>query len=137
MTRVFLLMRMGMKGPRRLSPPPKRRRSARKRRVGINFGISVVAYVTRADDPQPPRCARRPPPCRPVRARCSEHVSRPRRHPLSSSTPFLPRLDDLLRRIVEVIRRRHVEIRLGENLLALIDIGPFEPHHQRNAQADL
>ena len=45
-------------------------------------------------------------------------------------------LHDLLRGIVEIIRRSDIEIGLGDDLLALLDIGAFEPHHQRHSQAD-
>ena len=48
----------------------------------------------------------------------------------------LHRLHDLLRGVVEIVGRGHVEIGLGDDLLALLDIGAFEPHHQRHLQAD-
>src|ERR1700722_5093539 len=44
-------------------------------------------------------------------------------------------LDDFLRGIVEIVRRQHVEATLPDDLLAGIDIGAFEPHHQRHRQS--
>src|SRR6476660_7094677 len=46
------------------------------------------------------------------------------------------RLHDLLRSIIEVIARGYVEPGLLDDLLAEIDIGAFEPHHQRHLQPD-
>src|ERR1700734_1451288 len=46
-------------------------------------------------------------------------------------------LDDFLRGIVEIVRRHHVEAGFADDLLAGIDIGALEPHHQRHGQADL
>src|ERR1700731_3058544 len=48
----------------------------------------------------------------------------------------LYRLDDFLRGIVEIVGRQHVETAFPDDLLAGIDIGAFEPHHQRHLQAD-
>src|SRR3954454_16160261 len=45
-------------------------------------------------------------------------------------------LDDLLRGIVEIVGRQHVEAAFPDDLLAGIDIGAFEPYHQRHFQAD-
>src|ERR1700678_1923656 len=45
-------------------------------------------------------------------------------------------LDDLLRGIVEMVGRQHVEAALADDLLAGCDIGALEPHHQRHFQAD-
>src|ERR1700731_678199 len=45
-------------------------------------------------------------------------------------------LDDFLRGIVEIIRRQHVEAGFADDLLAGIDIGAFETHHQRHLEAD-
>src|ERR1051326_2486378 len=47
------------------------------------------------------------------------------------------RLDDLLRGIVEVIGGDHVEPRIRDDALAEIDVGAFEPHHQRHLQPNL
>src|ERR1700716_3323371 len=44
-------------------------------------------------------------------------------------------LDDLLRGIVEIVGRHHVEAGFPDDLLAGIDIGAFETHHQRYFQA--
>src|SRR5437016_3038346 len=53
------------------------------------------------------------------------------------STAASYRLDDLLRGVVKIVGRGHVEVGRGDDLLALVDIGAFEPHHQRHAQTDL
>src|SRR5476651_1463561 len=45
-------------------------------------------------------------------------------------------LDDLLRGIVEIVGGQHVEATFPDDLLAGIDIGAFQPHHQRYLQAD-
>src|SRR6202048_3144663 len=44
-------------------------------------------------------------------------------------------LDDLLRGIVEIVGRQHVEATFPDDLLAGIDIGALQPHHQRYFQA--
>src|SRR5215470_5564820 len=44
---------------------------------------------------------------------------------------------DLLRGVVEIVRRQHVQSRFTDDLLALFDIGAFEAHHQRHLEADL
>src|SRR3984893_3760752 len=44
-------------------------------------------------------------------------------------------LDDLLRGIVEIVGRYHVEAAFPDDLLAGIDIGALQPHHQRYFQA--
>src|SRR5260370_3541924 len=43
---------------------------------------------------------------------------------------------DLLSGIVAIVAGDHVEAAVAHNLLALLDIGAFEPHHQRHFQAD-
>src|SRR5882757_25099 len=48
----------------------------------------------------------------------------------------LDRLDDLLRGVVQIVRGQHVEAAFPDDLLAGIDIGAFETHHQRHFQAD-
>src|SRR5262249_54443056 len=58
---------------------------------------------------------------------------------LSTSTAMSggsDRLDDLLRGIVKIVGGHHVEARLGDDLFPGIDIGAFEPHHQRHFQPD-
>src|SRR3981081_1353841 len=45
-------------------------------------------------------------------------------------------LDDLLGGVVEIVGRQHVEAGFPDDLLAGIDIGAFEAHHQRHLQAD-
>src|SRR3984957_6649413 len=45
-------------------------------------------------------------------------------------------LDDLLRGIVEIVGRQHVEAAFPDDLLAGIDIGALKPHHQRHLEAD-
>src|SRR5215468_858604 len=49
----------------------------------------------------------------------------------------LDRLDDLLRRVIEIVGGDHVELGLGNDALAEIDVGAFEPYHQRHLEADL
>src|ERR1041385_768379 len=46
------------------------------------------------------------------------------------------RLDDLLRGIIKIVGGNHVESRFRDDALAEIDIGAFEPHHQRHLQPD-
>src|SRR5690349_2027754 len=58
---------------------------------------------------------------------------------LSTSTAMSggsDRLDDLLRRVVKVVGGHHVEPRLGDDALAEVDVGAFEPHNQRHLQPD-
>src|SRR5260370_13986005 len=45
-------------------------------------------------------------------------------------------LDDLLRGIVEIVGRQHVEATFPDDFLAGVDVGALEPHHQRHFQAD-
>src|SRR3984893_498184 len=45
-------------------------------------------------------------------------------------------LDDLLRGIVEIVGRQHVEAAFPDDLLAGIDICALQPHHQGNLEAD-
>src|ERR1700761_1145901 len=45
-------------------------------------------------------------------------------------------LDDLLRGIIEIIRRQHVEPGFADDLLAGVDVGAFKTHHQRHLEAD-
>src|ERR1700757_4272986 len=49
---------------------------------------------------------------------------------------FLHGLDDLLRGIVEIVGRQHVEAALADYLLSGCDIGALEPNYQRHFQAD-
>src|SRR5580692_6846050 len=44
-------------------------------------------------------------------------------------------LDDLLRGVVEIVGRQHVEAACADDLLAGVDIGAFETHHQRHLEA--
>src|SRR6202035_733189 len=44
-------------------------------------------------------------------------------------------LHDFLRGIVEIVRRQHVEATFPDDLLAGIDIGACQPHHQRHRQS--
>src|SRR5215475_636306 len=44
------------------------------------------------------------------------------------------RLDDFLRGVVEIAGRDHIEVGLGDNLLAFLHLGALQPHHQRHAQ---
>src|SRR4051812_10491579 len=46
-------------------------------------------------------------------------------------------LHDLLRGVVEIVRRHHVQAGFTDDLLAELDIGAFEADHQRHAEADL
>src|ERR1700730_15103332 len=43
-------------------------------------------------------------------------------------------LDDLLRGIVEIVGRQHVEAGFPDDLLASVDIGALYPPHQRHVQ---
>src|SRR3954452_980344 len=45
-------------------------------------------------------------------------------------------LHDLLRSVVEIIGRHHVQAGFADDLLAEFDIGAFEADHQRHAEAD-
>src|SRR6202041_2503110 len=45
-------------------------------------------------------------------------------------------LDDLLRGVVEIVGRQHIEAAFADDLLAGFDIGAFETHHQRHLEAD-
>src|SRR3954454_23725306 len=49
----------------------------------------------------------------------------------------LHRLHDLLRGVIEIVRGGHVEVGLGEDVLALIHVGAFEPYDQRHSQPHL
>ena len=73
------------------------------------------------------RCIAAPMPITPIRIAIARVIA----------SCALHRLDDLLRGVIEIVRRGHVEIGLGDDLLAQIHIGAFEPHHQRHAQADV
>src|SRR3569832_2114094 len=44
---------------------------------------------------------------------------------------------DLLRGVVEIVGRHHVQAGFTDDLLAEFDIGAFETNHQRHAEADL
>src|SRR5262245_34235625 len=46
-------------------------------------------------------------------------------------------LHDLLRGVVEIIRRHDIQAGFTDDLLAEFDIGAFETHHQRHGEADL
>src|SRR5262249_18590300 len=46
-------------------------------------------------------------------------------------------LHDLLRGVVEIVGRHHVQAGFTDDLLAQFDVGSFEPDHQRHAEADL
>src|SRR6202158_6597003 len=48
----------------------------------------------------------------------------------------LDSLDDFLRGVVEIVGRQHVETGFPEDLLAGVDVGALQPHHQRHFQAD-
>src|SRR5579863_7563960 len=50
---------------------------------------------------------------------------------------LLDRIDDLLRRIVEIVRRNDVEAGLADDPLAEVDVGPFQAHDKRNLKANL
>src|SRR3954468_7235159 len=52
----------------------------------------------------------------------------------SSLRRVLHRLHDLLRRVVEIVGRQHVQPGVADDLLAGIDIGALQPHHQRDLQ---
>src|SRR5271169_152967 len=50
---------------------------------------------------------------------------------------FADRLDHAARRVGHVVGGDHLDARLGEDLLALFDVGPFHADHQRDAELDL
>src|SRR5215475_15438960 len=54
----------------------------------------------------------------------------------SAMSASLDGFHDLLRGIVEIIGRQHVETGFADDRLALFHIGAFEPHDQRYLQAD-
>src|SRR3954451_22470734 len=67
--------------------------------------------------------------------RCSSvGVGAERRSAIGSGS--LDGLDDLLRGVVEIVGGQHVETGLADDLLAELDIGAFEAHHQRHLQTD-
>ena len=47
---------------------------------------------------------------------------------------FLHRLDDLLGGVGEVVGGDDLEPALGQDLLAQLDVGALEPHHQRHRE---
>src|SRR5262245_8744171 len=55
---------------------------------------------------------------------------------LGMALASLDGLHDLLRGVVEIVRRQHVEAGFTDDLLAELDIGAFEADHQRHAEAD-
>src|ERR1700712_903741 len=68
--------------------------------------------------------------------RCSGSAAGAARWSSAIGLASLHGLDDLLRGVVEIVRRQHVETGLADDLLAGVDIGAFEPHDQRHFQAD-
>src|SRR3954471_21821267 len=64
-------------------------------------------------------------------------VLRSMRMDIGSSLRAVYGIDDLLRGVVEIVGRDHVQPRLVDDLLALIDVGAFQPHHERHLEPDL
>src|ERR1700753_3895240 len=54
---------------------------------------------------------------------------------LASLDPRSHRGHDLMRRVVEIVRRDHVKARVAEDLLAKVHVCPLEAHDQRNFEA--
>src|ERR1700730_4206450 len=68
--------------------------------------------------------------------RCSSNaVGAARWSGLMGLAPF-DGFHDFLRGIVEIVRRHDVKAGFADDLLAGVDIGAFETHHQRHLQAD-
>src|SRR5580692_4024692 len=68
--------------------------------------------------------------------RCSASAVGAARWSAGIGLPSLDGFDDLLRGVVEIIRRQHVEATFADDLLAGLDIGAFQPHHQRHLETD-
>src|ERR1700753_1614033 len=67
--------------------------------------------------------------------RCSSSGAGVARWSPAIGSGSLDGLDDLLRGIVEIVGGQHIEAGFADDLLALLDIGAFEPHHQRHREA--
>src|ERR1700738_1578024 len=75
-------------------------------------------------------------PAKTASLRCSSSGFGAARWSSGMALPSLDSLDDFLRGIVEIVGRPHGETAFPDVLLAGIDIGAFQPHHQRHLQAD-
>src|SRR4051795_4356881 len=75
-------------------------------------------------------------PAKPARRACSASGDDAARWSWGMALASLDGLHDLLRGVVEIVRRHHVEAGFADDLLAELDIGAFEADHQRHAEAD-
>src|SRR4051812_28405481 len=75
-------------------------------------------------------------PANAARRACSASGADAARWSWVMASASLDGLHDLLRGVVEIVRRHHVEAGFADNLLAQFDIGAFEANHQRHAEAD-
>src|ERR1700704_6114516 len=69
--------------------------------------------------------------------RCSSSGFGAARRSSAMGLTSLDGLDDFLCGVVEIVGRQHVETAFLDNLLACVDIGAFQPHHQWHLQSDL
>src|ERR1700716_1991279 len=67
--------------------------------------------------------------------RCSSNAEGAARWSWAMGLASLDGFHDFLRGIVEIVCGPHVETGFGDYLLAGVDIGALEPHHQRHFQA--
>src|ERR1700710_470675 len=75
-----------------------------------------------------------PSPANAASLRCSSSGVGAARWSSAMGLASLDGLDDFLCGVVEIVRRQHVEAAFPDDLLAGIDIGTFETHHQRHFQ---
>src|SRR5579863_8991812 len=68
--------------------------------------------------------------------RCSSSGVGAARRSAAIGLPSLDGLDDLLRGVVEIVRRENVEAAFTDDLFAGLDIGTLEANHQRHLEAD-
>src|SRR5690349_15125051 len=76
-------------------------------------------------------------PANAARRACSASGDDAERWSWAMALASLDGLHDLLRGVVEIVRRHHVEAGFADDLLAEFDIGAFEANHQRHAETDL
>src|SRR5579871_4706829 len=84
------------------------------------------------DRPSPRHPTRRPAP----RACGAHRLQGARRGGPRPSRASLDGLYDFLRGVIEIVGRYDVEAGILDDLLAEVDIGAFEPHHERYLQAN-
>src|SRR5947209_100727 len=76
-------------------------------------------------------------PANAARRACSASGDDAARWSWAMASASLDGLHDLLRGVIEVVRRHDVQAGVTNDLLAKFDIGAFEPNHQRHAEPDL